>query len=825
MAIAAPEDVTNEIDAEAEAAAYAHMAALEDAEAFDVSDSLPAPQPEPVPAATPRQRMDMPSQEPRIEYTKPLERVRSYQAPMVPPMQQAPAPSAHAASAFAAPPPPKDIRSLEDLYAIYPVGNGECYLRIERTQPKQFRGIPTCGTLCDVDEQIPMEEFSRRFGGQDYKVHVIGPVPGRVAADGSPLVKTLVTMDVHVQGPPVVGMDTVSQEEFMQQQPGGPRGRTALGMMGLGFAGGELESVQLARIQADREDRARVEAQREQMVRNQQPPQQVIDAATFASREAVAIARASADERVAALRDQNEQIAAALKARDGELQAMRERLSAAERSASDARQFTETEQIKRLTETHATEVSRLKDDYTRELNRIQNDSRDKLADESRRHTEERVRAEGETSRERDRMRADGEARESALRNQAEALRVATKEQYERALADIAARTAEQINNIKESRDREIEAIRSIEQSTTAVTKETSAFTTGSLKEGLAETKSEVERLRRENDALRKSTQKDPVTYLTEVESVARNLLGMVKPDEVEKEAATGTNADDTSWKAIVAKGLKGLVDGAPAIMQQVQQARAVNQAQAAQQQQAVAQMQGQPQMRALQQGAPQSMQQQMAPPQPQRRQILAPLPIWAQTNGPPAPGAAVGMPRPFVGPLVGPPPMPLGRPVPSAVSVSGGGQAGGPSVPPMTGQFYESAPMVSPIQFDPKPPVAPPVAEAPQAAPTQVLQHAPQQQAAEPPTTSGLTKEHMMQFLDALNEHIEMETAPALFAQGLVAQIGDPGIVRDLVTKLSPKDLFDMLSQQGGGGSYIMTVAGRQYTEAVWAEARKLVGA
>lgn len=72
----------------------------------------------------------------------------------------------------------KKPRTLVDLYARWPVGDQQHYLRVERRLPKMYQNIPVAGHLTDVYERITEQEFARRFGGREFEVTLYGPDPG-----------------------------------------------------------------------------------------------------------------------------------------------------------------------------------------------------------------------------------------------------------------------------------------------------------------------------------------------------------------------------------------------------------------------------------------------------------------------------------------------------------------------------------------------------------------------------------------------------------------------------------------------------------------------
>ena len=101
--------------------------------------------------------------------------------------------------------PPRRVETLEDLYHSFPtIGDGVFRLRVERKSPKNFKGSWCAGFLCDLDEQVTLDDFCQRFGGGTYSVGVMGPVKGKHHADGSPPIRLLQTVEITCPGVPLV---------------------------------------------------------------------------------------------------------------------------------------------------------------------------------------------------------------------------------------------------------------------------------------------------------------------------------------------------------------------------------------------------------------------------------------------------------------------------------------------------------------------------------------------------------------------------------------------------------------------------------------------
>lgn len=130
---------------------------------------------------------------------------------------------------FAGRPPPGN---LTELCQLFPIGNGQHYIRVERTQPKSFGGRSIAGLLTEIRYPIAEVEFARRFGGGHYELVVYGPDPtGRPdPLTGQTMVKPL-TKKIGVDYP---GNPILEASDMDPGIPGYPGyGRRPLGPTGM----------------------------------------------------------------------------------------------------------------------------------------------------------------------------------------------------------------------------------------------------------------------------------------------------------------------------------------------------------------------------------------------------------------------------------------------------------------------------------------------------------------------------------------------------------------------------------------------------------------
>jgi hypothetical protein len=66
-------------------------------------------------------------------------------------------------------------RSLEDLMAVFPVGDGQYTIRVNRRGPKSWGGYQCAGVQRPIRRSMDMGQFIREYGGGEYGLTVYGP--------------------------------------------------------------------------------------------------------------------------------------------------------------------------------------------------------------------------------------------------------------------------------------------------------------------------------------------------------------------------------------------------------------------------------------------------------------------------------------------------------------------------------------------------------------------------------------------------------------------------------------------------------------------------
>ena len=67
------------------------------------------------------------------------------------------------------------LRTLDDIMAAFPIGNGQYYVHVNRQAPATFHGFTTRGILRKLKEPATLEAFIEQYGGGVYNLIVYGP--------------------------------------------------------------------------------------------------------------------------------------------------------------------------------------------------------------------------------------------------------------------------------------------------------------------------------------------------------------------------------------------------------------------------------------------------------------------------------------------------------------------------------------------------------------------------------------------------------------------------------------------------------------------------
>jgi hypothetical protein len=487
------------------------------------------------------------------------------------------------------------------------------------------------------------------------------------------------------------------------------------------------------------------------------------------------------------------------------------------------------------------------------------------------HTEEMRRLDQSSSKERETLARDSERRESQLQKdydrERESMRFSSesritqlKETYDARIRDLTMThdrellgnkdsKEREILSLKDSRDREVAAIRSQYEMQTSVARDTATLRienvnneTTRLRDEVARNQARADTAEHELQSLRTKQHKEPEEAIEGATKLAA-LIGWGPKPEGGGEEETG------DWKKTLARAGLGLVDKLPEIAKDVLTARGqAQQEQHPQQQQPPPGFYGYPPPQ-FQQPPPRQFQQ---PPQQQapqqRRQWGEGFPSQAQPTyqpvygqpGPSYQGAPSWTQTPGQSPSMyapTPPPVEQHSRAPAPVPMQHPMQHPEPQPHPMPTQPY------APQQQAAQPQVHPhqqagmfPSQQAPQQS-----AQAPQQQAGPQITASPsgsvhvqatpggpsveITQGDVAEFMGELEQAIRSGIIPpGMFARALIERIGADK-ARVVMQVITPQNIVQAItSEEGGSATMIVTRAGQQYVQELWAEASQVLG-
>lgn len=408
------------------------------------------------------------------------------------------------------------VRNFDDIFARFPLGNGEFEVYVERKTPRRYQGRTISGIQRSIKQIMKHQEFAETYGKGLYQLTVYGPARNGALDEEGNLKLMPYTKPIRVEipdpyndNPPNLDMAAVGSpdggEDEMQVLRRGDRRTSGATDADAHIREAELrfeESAEERRWRIEQEEREREEAKREAEQRRQD------DLATrmLESKERE-VERMR--EEMREMRDRNPQ---------GEQISSIAQLMAAVRPPSSQGQ------VEQLTQTLADERSR----YSDEMNRIRDAHRGEV-DRIIREKDDLIRVE--------RQRADDRIREE-------------RDSSRQREADLRTSLEQRLNDERRQHDRDLQTVR--ESHTMMHTSGENTF-----KVQLEVKQQEVGRLQQENlrlqaelDAERKKTLAERVNEF----SGAAEALGFSKDE-----------GGDTSWKGMLADAAMGLVQHGPAL--------------------------------------------------------------------------------------------------------------------------------------------------------------------------------------------------------------------------------------------------------------------
>lgn len=667
--------------------------------------------------------------------------------------------------------PPK---TLQDIYARWPVGDGQHYLRVERVQPKVWEKIAVAGYLGEITTPISEEEFQRYFGGKEYLVTLYGPDPKgrRDPNTDDPIIKAK-TEAIKVTVPMLPpNLRVLPAAKATKKEEVAAMGEINPFQTLFGGAGGvpatpaeatmhrtSMDFIEKVLKRGDEETR---ELRRELDKRGQMSGdvlrvigdtnQKALDAATRASEaREKALTEALAEER-RERRRLEEKLDAAVESRRGGDQGTLETLkllnpSEAARDALNSAKERHADEVRHLRETHQTTLQALKESHTNELSRERDRYRD-MEDHYRRKIDD--------------IEKHAEKREKELKDEIDRVRRDERDVAAERVRETEKRFEDRIKDMKEQHDREL---RMNEQHATTrldTQKTTLDFQRLAAEERAAAARDEADRLRQEAEDA-----KDPIKVKEKAESLAE-AFGFTKADENAPQTATERLASGVGMG--LGKALEGIQEWLPRTMREVAEIRSGARP-------------GLPPGVSPAQLPPGAHPQQgpQGPQGPQQRRPRSRAVAWASKADVPVEGAQPRVPNNDVG----------WQPTTPAQPSNG---AGAPQA-----QAQPQAP--PPAQPQPQPP--------------------PQQSAGAVNIelqnrfgAAGITAEYIQQFRAEVERAIETGFSSTVFAERFAQAYPEPSY--RLATGFTPQDLFHVVEAMGGAESPVLRRDGKKWVESLW---------
>lgn len=427
--------------------------------------------------------------------------------------------------------------NLTDLCQTYPIGNGQHYVRVERTKPPAYLNQPTAGYLCDLHAPISESQFQSAFGGREYQLIVYGPDPKGTTdrRTGMPKVKALTKpIKLTVPGNPNLEFDPQidlnprrrrQEDDDMdpfdytpRRPPRRPATPPSSAEAAMHKSNLEFVDKQIQRTEQDAE-RARREAEeaRKSASSSLNPALEAVERASKGTvetlRHQLDDMKASfdkllttKDEENRALRDKIDQLMSRPSSEDSAMSAFAQMAKAFAPSERSSQEMT------RIYEQQRSEIQRIEDahkaEMTRQREHMENALRykdDEVKHERERHEEEKRR-----------MAEDHAKRERELR-----------EERDKAVREAEDRHQREIQRLREDHDRELKAVERQHNMVLETRKATTDVQMSALQERAAGLERE-----RDRAVAEKAEASDFTTQIAEFEQRAQ-ILGFQKANENE----------------------------------------------------------------------------------------------------------------------------------------------------------------------------------------------------------------------------------------------------------------------------------------------------
>lgn len=698
-------------------------------------------------------------------------------------------------------------RSLADLFASYPVGDGQYEIQVVRRAPNSWGGFQCKGIQRPIRQYLTDGDFIELYGGGEYTLTVVGPPRRggvvdpqtnkiRPKALSEPIAYAV--PQSYPPNPDACVFGDADDEDYQQENDMRHIPQVQIGRQPSGrpttVADAKILETELTfeeRRQLREQERER-EQQREQQERERQLASQLQSLPASMEplmKHALQSVQNQANENTSILRDQ---LQAERERADAERERAEARAAQAQKPSAEITLLTGTMgkmiesmiakrpeeglELQRLAGQFAQERETMQGAHQRELERISTSAEKQVRDATER-ADARIRdielrcTDRETRAINDAERQVREAKEAATREKADIERM-----YTSRLTD------ETRNHDRELRAKDESWGGRLETQKTA------------FEMRIAQKDDELARLRSDSERYRTDAEKNAnlPARMAEWHETAE-LMGYTKSDGA---------AEPMGWKEMLGQVGLQLVGKLPEIVQSAGDAVRGTKAQLTPEAQ-YAQMLAQSQQTAPQQmaGAPQHQ----FPPLPRRRNRM----VFNTEGGPDFGENPIEGTGTYVAPQQQTP-----MTAPAGIAPAGLQAQPNPTwqPPPMPQQMMVPQPQ---MQFPPQPQ---------QQMPQQFMQPpAPVQQQAQPATGGAdVSAEQILALVKVFEQAYATDEPPAAFAQGLVQQIGAP-MAKQLLAGLSVERVVATIqASPGGAASPLVRRDGQKFLRAVWQAAKAI---
>lgn len=562
-----------------------------------------------------------------------------------------------------------DPRTLQDIYSRWPIGDGQHYIRVERTQPKAFGGVACAGYLGDIKEPFSERKFQQYFGGREFELTLFGPDPRGRHDDltGGPVIKALTKgfkITVPILPPnlavlPAMETNQDAKEKAEMTQSFNPFAPAQMPMMQQPMTTAEATVhktnsdlvTNVLRMQQEEVQslRKRTEGEGGMGIK------EVLSYTGKTQGDLLAAARADADARQRILEAQLAEERSANRATrekleqltgksDGSTIELVKALGGATGERDNNRQQFYEQQLASVRTTYETQLDSLRRSHVDALGAIK-----EMRSEEQKAAEARYRdLDGEYRRRMDDLQRKSDENEKRLKDEIDRVRKEERDLADKRTNDTKERYEDRLKDLDRAHDRELKSLRENMETRMHTSVTTKDFELTTLRSKVDETKQQLEEARHEAEEA-----SDPVKAKEKADRIATT-FGYAKEDNAPK------TSSERFWAMAgggVGQALQNIDKWAPDLLATIR-GQAPQPRPGQQFMQAPQLAPGQPQAGQQQQAQPQ------APQQPQRRRGVA----WAaagQEPRPPvnAPSSPMGFqpdtPQPAQQPDAAPPPAPL----------------------------------------------------------------------------------------------------------------------------------------------------------------------